>query len=137
MSTGKWADELAPGDDVDDGYSAPARPDPTEVAVMGAGPKSAEASPEDWRLRLYVAGDSPKSMVAFANLKRLCETHLSDRYQIEIVDLLEYPLLAGKEEIVAVPTLVRLAPQPVRRIIGDLSDTDEVLVGLQIRPKRS
>jgi circadian clock protein KaiB len=90
-----------------------------------------------WRLRLYVAGESAASLTAFANLKLLCETHLKDRYEIEIVDLLEHPRLARGDEIVAIPTLVRQLPQPIRKIIGDLSDTDRVLVGLQLRQKQS
>jgi circadian clock protein KaiB len=79
-----------------------------------------------------VAGESPKSLNAFANLKRFCETHLADRYEIEVVDLLEDPSLAREDEIVAIPTLVRQLPAPTRKIIGDLSDTDRVLVGLQL-----
>jgi circadian clock protein KaiB len=90
-----------------------------------------------WRLRLYVAGESAASLTAFANLKTLCETHLKDRYEIEIVDLLEHPRLARGDEIVAIPTLVRQLPTPIRKIIGDLSDTDRVLVGLQLRQKQS
>ena len=90
-----------------------------------------------WRLRLYVAGESTASMTAFANLKSLCETHLKDRYEIEIVDLLEHPRLARGDEIIAIPTLVRQLPHPIRKIIGDLSDTDRVLVGLQLRQKQS
>jgi circadian clock protein KaiB len=90
------------------------------------------ASSEVWRLRLYVSGESPHSLMAFANLKRLCDTYLPDRYRLEVVDLLEHPTLAHAEGIVAVPTLVRLSPRPARTVIGDLSDLDEVLVGLQI-----
>lgn len=90
-----------------------------------------------WRLRLYVAGESSASLTAFANLKLLCETHLKGRYEIEIVDLVEHPRLARGDEIVAIPTLVRQLPHPIRRIIGDLSDADRVLVGLQLRPKQS
>jgi circadian clock protein KaiB len=90
-----------------------------------------------WRLRLYVAGESAASLTAFANLRVLCETHLKDRYEIEIVDLVEHPRLARGDEIVAIPTLVRQLPHPIRKIIGDLSDTDRVLVGLQLRPKQS
>jgi circadian clock protein KaiB len=89
---------------------------------------------EQWHLRLYVAGQSPKSLKAFRNLKQLCEEHLADRYDIEIVDLLEHPQLAAGDEIVAIPTLVRRLPSPMRKIIGDLSDADRVLVGLQLRP---
>jgi circadian clock protein KaiB len=91
------------------------------------------AEPETWHLRLYVAGESPKSLEAFSNLKRFCETHLADRYEIEVVDLLENPRLARGDEIVAIPTLVRQLPAPMRKIIGDLSDTHRVLVGLQLR----
>jgi circadian clock protein KaiB len=91
-----------------------------------------DAGSEVWRLRLYVSGESPNSLVAFANLKRLCDTYLPDRHRLEVVDLIEHPSLALAEGIVAVPTLVRLSPQPARTIIGDLSDLDEVLVGLQI-----
>ncbi len=83
-------------------------------------------------LRLYVAGESPKSLRAFANLKRICEENLAGRYEIQIIDLLVHPQLARGDEIVAIPTLVRSLPAPMRRIIGDLSDTDRVLVGLQI-----
>lgn len=90
--------------------------------------------PEHWSLRLYVAGQSPKSLKAFANLTRICEEHLDSRYNIEIVDLLENPQLAAGDEIVAIPTLVRRLPAPMRKIIGDLSDSDRVLVGLQLRP---
>jgi circadian clock protein KaiB len=89
--------------------------------------------PEHWHLRLYVAGQSPKSLRAYANLMRLCDEHLDSRYDIEIVDLLENPQLAAGDEIVAIPTLVRRLPAPMRKIIGDLSDSDRVLVGLQLR----
>jgi circadian clock protein KaiB len=89
---------------------------------------------EQWHLRLYVAGQSPKSLRAFANLMQICEEHLDSRYDVEIVDLLENPQLAAGDEIVAIPTLVRRLPSPMRKIIGDLSDSDRVLVGLQLRP---
>ncbi len=89
---------------------------------------------EDWNLRLYVAGQSPKSLRAFANLTRLCEAYLPARYHIEIIDLVANPQLAAGDEIVAIPTLVRRLPSPMRKIIGDLSDEDRVLVGLQLRP---
>lgn len=88
-----------------------------------------------WCLRLYVAGQSPRSAQAFLNLKEICETHLAGRYEIEIIDLLENPKLARGDQIVAVPTLVRKLPEPVRKIIGDLSNTDRVLVGLDLRPR--
>ena len=86
-----------------------------------------------YELRLYLAGHSPKSVRAVENLRRACEEHLAGRYRIELVDLLEDPQLARGDEIIAVPTLVRKLPQPVRRIIGDLSDTEKLLVGLQLR----
>ena len=95
-------------------------------------PPSAEPQPDFWRLRLYVAGASPKSLKAFANLRRLCEEHLAGRYEIEIVDLVERPLVAGTDDIVAIPTLVRSLPGPMRKIIGDLSDTDRVMLNLQV-----
>jgi circadian clock protein KaiB len=97
-------------------------------------PPGASEAPEHWHLRLYVAGQSPKSLKAFANLKRLCDEHLESRYDIEIVDLVEDPQLAEGDEIVALPTVVRRLPEPMRRIIGDLSDGERVLVGLQLRP---
>lgn len=87
-----------------------------------------------WELRLYVAGQTPKSIKAFANLKKICEEHLKGRYRIEIIDLLENPTLARGDQILAIPTLVRKLPPPIRKIIGDLSDTERVLVGLDIRP---
>ena len=88
-------------------------------------------------LRLYVAGQSPKSVRAVENLRRVCEEHLSGRYEIELVDLLENPHLARSDEIIAVPTLIRKLPEPLRRIIGDLSDTEKVLVGLQLTEDRA
>ena len=89
---------------------------------------------EVWKLRLYVAGQTPKSIRAFANLKALCEGHLKGRhYQIEVIDLMEHPQLARGDQIVAIPTLVRQLPPPVRKIIGDLSSTERVLVGLDLR----
>jgi circadian clock protein KaiB len=90
---------------------------------------------EQWHLRLYVAGQSPKSLRAFSNLMRLSEDHLDGRYDVEVVDLLENPQLAAGEEIAAIPTLVRRLPAPMRKIIGDLSDSDRVLVGLRLRPR--
>lgn len=86
-----------------------------------------------WELRLYVAGQSPKSVAAFGNLKRLCEEHLPGRYKIEVIDLLLHPQLAAGDQIVAIPTLVRKLPEPLRKIVGDLSDTERTLVGLQLR----
>ena len=87
-------------------------------------------------LRLYVAGQTPKSIQAFANLKKICEEHLAGRYEIEVVDLMAQPQLAEGDQILALPTLVRKLPEPVLKIIGDLSNTERVLVGLDIRPKR-
>jgi circadian clock protein KaiB len=89
--------------------------------------------PAVWNLRLYVAGQTPKSIRAFANLKALCEEHLKGFYQIDVIDLREHPQLARGDQIVAVPTLVRRLPQPVRTIIGDLSDSVRLLVGLDLR----
>lgn len=86
-----------------------------------------------WELRLYVAGQTPKSLTAFANLKHFCEEHLAGKYRIEVIDLLENPQLAQGDQIVAIPTLVRKLPEPIRKIIGDLSNTERVLVGLQLR----
>jgi circadian clock protein KaiB len=92
---------------------------------------------EVWELRLYVAGQTPKSVAAFANLKKLCEDHLSGRYNIEVIDLLKQPQLAAGDQIVAIPTLVRKLPEPLRKIVGDLSNTERTLVGLNLRPKDS
>jgi circadian clock protein KaiB len=89
---------------------------------------------EVWKLRLYVAGQTPKSMAAFDNLKKICEEHLAGRYQIEVVDLVKNPQLAKGDQIFAIPTLVRKLPPPLRKIIGDLSNTERVLVGLDLRP---
>ncbi|OHB55524.1 MAG: circadian clock protein KaiB [Planctomycetes bacterium GWF2_50_10] len=89
--------------------------------------------PEIFDLRLYVAGQTPKSLRAFANLKKLCEEHLHGRYRIEVIDLIKNPKLAREDAILAIPTVVRKLPLPLRKIIGDLSDTDRVLVGLQLR----
>jgi len=88
-----------------------------------------------WRLRLYVAGQTPKSITAIANLKRLCEGHLAGRYRIEVVDLLSQPHLARRDDIVVIPTLVRQLPPPIRKIIGDLSNQERVLVGLDVLPR--
>lgn len=89
---------------------------------------------EIWELRLYVAGTTPKSLAAFGNLKKICEEHLSGSYRIEVIDLLENPRLAKGDQILAIPTLVRKLPEPVKKIIGDLSNTERVLVGLDLRP---
>lgn len=98
--------------------------------------KKTQPSPADvWDLRLYVAGQSQRAMTAFANLKRICEEHLKGKYHIEVIDLLKNPQLARGDQILAVPTLVRKLPVPVRKIIGDLSNTERVLVGLDLRPR--
>ena len=102
------------------------------VKPRGSGPN--RRPPKLWQLRLYVAGQTPKSLTAFSNLKQICENHLTGRYEIEVIDLLEQPQLSKGDQILALPTLVRKLPQPVRKIIGDLSDTERVLVGLDLRP---
>ena len=89
----------------------------------------------DWDLRLYVAGQSAKSIAALANLKRFCEENLAGRYRIEVVDLLQQPQLAKTDQIVAIPTLVRKLPEPIRKIVGDLSNRERVLVGLHLAPR--
>jgi circadian clock protein KaiB len=91
---------------------------------------------EKWELRLYTAGQSPKSLAALSNLKRVCEEHLAGRYSIEVVDLLKNPRLAKDHEIVAIPTLVRKLPEPLRKLVGDFSNTERTLVGLQLRPRQ-
>ena len=100
-------------------------------AAPGERPRAARR--DLWRLRLYVADGSPKSHLALVNLKRICETHLAGRYSIEVVDLVKNPRLARGDQIVAVPTLVRRLPEPIRKIVGDLSSEDRTLVGLQLR----
>ena len=90
---------------------------------------------KQWQLRLYVAGQTPRCLAAFANLKKLCQDHMDGDYHIEIVDLLQQPQLAKGDQIFAIPTLVRKLPEPVRKIIGDLSNTERVLVGLDLRPR--
>ena len=97
-------------------------------------PKGPEEVVDFWQLRLYVAGQTSKSLAAFANLKKICEEHLEGKYRIEIIDLLENPTLAKGDQILAIPTLVRKLPEPVKKIIGDLSNTERVLVGLDLRP---
>ncbi len=94
-----------------------------------------EAGQETWELRLYVAGKTPKSITAFKNLKEYCEEHLKGVYSIEVIDLMENPQLAEGDQILALPTLVRKVPLPIRRIIGDLSNKERVLVGLDIRER--
>ena len=99
----------------------------------GAGGSKSQTA--KWDLKLYVAGQTAKSLQAFANLKRICEEHLAGEYQIEVIDLLKNPHLAKGDQILALPTLVRKLPEPVRKIIGDLSNTERVLVGLDLRER--
>lgn len=109
-------------------------------AIQEVNGESSEMKAEDekagsvWELRLYIAGQSEKSITAFANLRRICEEHLLGQYRIEVIDLLKNPQLARGDQILAVPTLVRKLPEPMKKIIGDLSNTDRVLVGLDLRP---
>jgi len=108
---------------------------PLTLEKIGRRAKSEDA--EKWDLRLYVAGQTPRSVAAFANLKRLCEEHLAGRYNIEVIDLIQHPQLAAGDQILAIPTLVRKLPQPIRKIVGDLRDTNRALVGLQLRPGKN
>ena len=105
----------------------------TDIRASVASP-DVEPSHDIQILRLYIAGQTPKSIKAFANLKKICEEHLTGKYRIEVIDLIQNPQLAAGDQILAVPTLVRRLPEPVRRIIGDLSHTERVLVGLDVRP---
>ena len=105
---------------------------PTKVR-KGSRPKGGGAGPKVWRLRLYVAGQTPRSVAAIANLKNICEEHLGGRYTIEVIDLVKNPKLARDDQIVAIPTLIRKLPVPIRKIIGDLSNVERVLVGLDVR----
>jgi circadian clock protein KaiB len=102
---------------------------------LEAGDRTVSTQAKQWNLRLYVAGQTPKSIVALANLKRICEEHMSGEYQIEVIDLMENPQLARRDQIVAIPTLIRELPSPLKRIIGDLSNTERVLVGLDLTPQ--
>lgn len=101
------------------------------VEKSNAGARSPRAK-KTWELRLYVAGQTPKSVAAFTNLKKICEDHLAGQYHIEVIDLLKQPQLASGDQILAIPTLVRKLPEPIRKIIGDLSNTERVLVGLNL-----
>ena len=101
----------------------------------GRSSQSATEESARWNLRLYVAGQTPRSVTAFKNLKGICEEYLKGKYHIEVIDLMENPTLARGDQILAVPTLVRKLPQPIRKIIGDLSNTERVLVGLDIQPR--
>ena len=108
--------------------------DATPLSLQEIRERNEPGENEVWQLRLYVAGQTPRSVAAFANLKRICEDHLAGRYNIEVVDLVKHPQLAAGDQILAIPTLVRKLPQPLRKIVGDLRDTERTLVGLQIRP---
>jgi len=101
---------------------------------MAKASKTAPKKNYKWELRLYIAGNTPKSITALKNLKKYCEEHLKDQYRIEVIDLLIHPQLAAGDQILAIPTLVRKVPVPIRKIIGDLSNEEKVLVGLNIRP---
>ena len=103
--------------------------------TVGDLPSESAAETESWNMRLYVAGQTPKSLHALVNLKKICDEHLAGKYHIEIIDLLENPQLASSDQILAIPTLIRKLPQPLRKIIGDLSNVERVLVGLDIRPQ--
>lgn len=100
-------------------------------------PKAIAVAPVEWDLRLYVAGPTPKSVAALRNLEQLCDEHLAGRYRIEVIDLMKNPQLARGNQILAVPTLVRKLPAPIRKIIGNLSDTERVLIGLDLRPREA
>jgi circadian clock protein KaiB len=108
---------------------------PLSLSEIAAAAGDRHLDEQQWELRLYTAGQTPKSMSAFNNLKRICDEYMPGRYEIEVVDLMQNPRLAKEDQIVAVPTLVRKLPQPLRKIIGDLSDTERALVGLQLRPR--
>jgi circadian clock protein KaiB len=107
------------------------------MEVEKSKPRARSRSTEKtWELRLYVAGQTPKSLAAFANLKKICDEHLAGQYHIEVIDLIKKPQLASGDQILAIPTLVRKLPEPIRKIIGDLSDTERVLVGLNLREQK-
>jgi len=109
---------------------------PTKRRVAnGRSPQADSGDLDRWNLRLYVAGQTPRSLTAFKNLNDICEEYLKGKYHIEVIDLMENPTLARGDQILAVPTLVRQLPQPIRKIIGDLSNTERVLVGLDIQPR--
>ncbi len=111
---------------------------PVKAAKTKSATKAKPAAPSpQYCLRLYVAGQTPRSLQALSNLKRICEEHLAGNYQVEVIDLLKKPQLAAGDQILAIPTLVRMIPQPARKIIGDLSNTERVLVGLDVRPVAS
>jgi circadian clock protein KaiB len=113
----------------------PARKSRRPATSNGRPAQAASDGANRWNLRLYVAGQTPRSLTAFRNLKDICEEYLKGQYNIEVIDLMENPTLARGDQILAVPTLVRKLPQPIRKIIGDLSNTERVLVGLDIQPR--
>ncbi len=96
--------------------------------------RKAAAAPPEWELRLYIAGETPTAVAAFANLERICEQRLKGKYRIEVIDLMKNPMLARGDQILAIPTLVRKLPTPMKKIIGDLANEQRVLVGLDLRP---
>lgn len=110
------------------------KPAPQPLSPEGRGEE--RAGPV-WELRLYVAGQTPRSIIAFANLKKLCDEHLPGRYVIEVIDLMQQPQLAAGDQIVAIPTLVRKLPEPLRKIVGDLRNAERTLVGLQLLPAKA
>lgn len=109
-----------------------------KASALGQQPGKKRGVPNEewWELRLYVAGQTPRSVEALANLERICDEHLEGRYRIEVIDLLVNPALARGDQILAVPTLVRQLPPPVTKIIGDFSNSERVLVGLDVRPRK-
>jgi circadian clock protein KaiB len=111
-------------------------PDPSTPQTLDDLAATGSANPDVWELRLYVAGKTAKSVAAFENLTGLCEKYLAGKYKIEVVDLLVHPQLAKGDQILAIPTLVRKLPQPIRKVIGDLSNAERTLVGLQLRPAK-
>ena len=113
------------------------KPDPSRPQTLAELAANAEADPDVWELRLYVAGKTAKSVAALENLKRLCEEHLLGKYKIEVVDLVAHPQLAKSDQIVAIPTLVRKLPEPIRKVIGDLSNVERTLVGLHLRQAKA
>jgi circadian clock protein KaiB len=115
--------------------TAPAKTKPAKSRSAKPAKPAKVATAEVYELLLYVAGQTPKSIAAFANLKKICEEHLVGKYKIEVIDLMKNPALARGDQIVAIPTLVRKLPEPIRKIIGDLSNTERVLVGLELRLK--
>ena len=108
----------------------------TKTAAEGLEKALAESHPEVYTLRLYVAGMTPQSTRAIANIKEICEEHLKGHYSLEVIDIYQQPVLAAGEQIIAAPTLIKKLPLPLRRLIGDLSSTERVLVGLDLRPKK-